>query len=249
MLYSEAKPSSVGLLTSRWDTLMAYNTPAEALGEYESMARELIVDVVRARHESAADGHDAAKTRFLNFFGSQWRDLLCDARDAFKERGFDSHKLTPGGYWLPIVNDALIFVARIPEDADVARDFASSKTRMSSFFARRELGLFGESFMSGGDQEAHTADELDRFEKLVEAAGAVMPVVLVMVHSTPRRLSSITWAVAEYRAGQVHLHGEDAIWSGDFSGEGMDIEVESFDSGVPAPPVVALQARDVTPDE
>lgn len=227
---------------------MAYNTPAEALGEHESMARELIVDVVRARHESTVDGHDAAKTRFLNFFGSQWRDLLCDARDAFKDRGFDSYKLTPAGYRVPVVNDALLFVTRIPEGVDVVRDFASSKTRMSSFFARREPELFGNSFIDGGE-EARNADELERFEKMVEAAGAVMPVVLVMVHSTPRQLSSITWAVAEYHSGQVHLHGEKSIWSEDFAGEGADIDVESFDSGVPAVPVVALQARDVTPDE
>ncbi|MFS0735359.1 hypothetical protein ABC304_04080 [Microbacterium sp. 1P10UB] len=227
---------------------MAHNTPAEALGEHESLARDLIIDVVYARHESTADGHDAAKTRFLNLFGSQWRDLLCDARDAFKERGFEAHKLTPGGYWLPIVNDALIFVARIPEGADIGRDFASSKTRMSSFFARRELGLFGNSFMTGGDEESHTEDELARFEKLVGAAGAVMPVVLVMVHSTPRQLSSIDWAVAEYRAGEVHLHGEEPIWSKDFAGEGSDIDIESFDSGVPETPVVALQARGVTSD-
>lgn len=228
---------------------MAYNSPADALGEHAEMARELIVDIVHARHESAADGHDAANTRFLNFFGSQWRDLLCDARDAFKDRGFEAHKLTPGGYWLPIVNDALIFIARIPEGADVAHDFVSSKTRMSSFFARRDLGLFGKSFMDGGDEAAHTADELDRFEKMVQAAGAVMPVVLVMVHSTPRQLSSIEWAVAEYRAGEVHLHGEESIWSGDFAGEGLGVDVESFDSGAPAVPVVALQTQDATSDE
>lgn len=226
---------------------MGYTTPAEALGEHAGMARELIIDVVQARHESAADGHDAAKTRFLSFFGSQWRDLLCDARDAFKERGFDVHKLTPGGYSLPIVNDALIFVARIPDGVDVGRDFASSKTRMSSFFARREPQLFGNSFMGGGE-EARNADELERFEKMVEAAGAVMPVVLVMVHSTPRQLSSIDWAVAEYRVGEVHLHGEESIWSEDFAGERVDIDVEAFDSGVPEAPVVAL-ARDLTSDE
>ncbi|MEV7875548.1 hypothetical protein [Microbacterium sp. NPDC089188] len=227
---------------------MAYNSPADALGEHADMARELMVDVVRTRHESTVDGHDAAKTRFLNFFGSQWRDLLCDARDAFKERGFGSHKLTPAGYRVPIVNDALLFVTRIPEGVDVVREFASSRTRMSSFFARREPELFGNSLMDGGE-EARDADELERFERLVEAAGAVMPVVLVMVHSTPRQLSSITWAVAEYRSGQVHLLGEEPIWSDDFAGEGLDVEVESFDSGVPAAPVVALQTRDVTPDE
>lgn len=239
---------SPGAPAPRRDTLMAHNSPADALGEHTDTARELIVDIVQARHESAADAHDAANTRFLNFFGSQWRDLLCDARDAFKDRGFEAHKLTPGGYWLPIVNDALIFIARIPEGADVARDFASSKTRMSSFFARRELGLFGKSFMDGIDDEAHTADELDRFEEMVAAAGAVMPVVLVMVHSTPRQLASIEWAVAEYRAGEVQLHGEEAIWSDDFAAPGVDIEVESFDSGVPEVPVVAL-VRDMTADE
>ncbi|QCR42096.1 hypothetical protein C1N74_16005 (plasmid) [Microbacterium sp. SGAir0570] len=226
---------------------MAYNTPAEAFGEYASMARELIIEVVQTRHDSSADGHDAAKTRFLNFFGSQWRDLLCDARDAFKERGFETYKLSPGGYRVPIVNDALLFVTRVPEGVDVVRDFASSKTRVSSFFARRDPELFGNSFIDGGE-EARNADEVERFEKMVEAAGAVMPVVLVMVHSTPRQLSSIDWAVAEYRSGQVHLHGEESIWSDDYAGEGIDFDVESFDSGVPAAPVVGL-ARDLTSDE
>lgn len=227
--------------------LMAYITPAEALGAHERMARELIVEVVRSRHESTVDGHDAANTRFLNFFGSQWRDLLCDARDAFKERGFATYTLRPGGYRVPIVNDALLFVTRIPEGIDVVRDFASSKTRVSSFFARREPELFGNSFIDGGE-EARTADELERFEKLIGGAGAVMPVVLVMVHSTPRQLSSIDWAVAEYRSGQVHLHGEESIWSPHFAGEGVNIDVESFDSGVPEAPVIVL-ARELTSDE
>lgn len=227
---------------------MAYATPAEALGPHESMARELVIEIVQSRHESTADGHDAAKTRFGNFFGSQWRDLLCDARDAFKERGFDSYQLTPGGYSLPIVNDALVFVSRVPEGVDVARDFAASMTRKSSFFVRRDLTLFGNSFIDGGEA-AHNADELERLETLVKAADAVMPVVLVMVHSTPRQLSSINWAVAEYRAGEVLLHGDEPVWFHDLAAESVEIDVESFDSGVPAAPVVALQVQDVTSDE
>ncbi|MBZ4488074.1 hypothetical protein LQ938_11645 [Microbacterium sp. cx-55] len=227
---------------------MVLSSPAEALGDHATLARELIVELVQDRHERSADAHDAANTRYGILFGSQWRDLLRDSYDAFKERGFGSYKLTPGGYSLPVVNDALVFVTRMPEDAEAIEGFASSKTRAGSFFVQPTLDLFGDSFIEGGD-EPRNAEERERFEKLAKAAGAVMPVVLVMVHSSPRQLTSIDWAIAEYRAGLVHLHGKDTIWSHEFAGEGVAVDVESFDSGVPEAPVVALQARGATSDE
>jgi hypothetical protein len=63
-----------------------------------------------------------------------------------------------------------------------------------------------------------------------------MPVVLVMVHSTPRQSSSIDWAVAEYSAGAVHLRGKEPIWSENSAGKGVIIDVDSFDSGVAGRP-------------
>lgn len=226
---------------------MVLSSPAEALGEHESVARNLIVELVRDRHERTADAHDAANTRFGILFGSQWRDLLRDSCDAFKDRGFGSYKLAPGGYSLPVVNDALVFVSRLPDDEDAVRGFASSVTRVNGFFVQPRLEMFGESFIDGAD-EIRNPDELARFEKLVKAAGAVMPVVLVLVHSSPRQLTSIDWAVAEYRLGSVYLHGKETIWSQEFAGAETAVDVESFDSGTPAVPVVALQAREASPD-
>lgn len=232
---------------------MVLSSPAEALGDHATLARELIVELVQDRHDRSVEAHDAANTRFGILFGSQWRDLLRDSCDAFKAHGFGSYKLTPGGYSLPVVNDALVYVTRLPDDAEAIEDFASSKTRAGSFFVQPTLDLFGDSFIEGGSEagntQARSAEERERFEKLVKAAGAVMAVVLVMVYSSPHQLSSINWAIAEYRAGLVHLHGKDTIWSHDFAGEGVAVDVESFDSGVPEVPVVELQVRGATSDE
>lgn len=226
---------------------MVPGSPFEALGSHAADARDLVVEVVQARHALAADAHLAAATRYTIGFGGQWRDLQEDTVDAFKDRGYLPYKLKPAGYRLPIVNGCLLFVWRVPATPDAVGGFASSKTRMNGFFAQEPVGLFGTSFVEGGD-DVRNAGEQAEFERAVRAAGEVMPVVLVMVHSTPRQLTSIEWAVAEYVGGTVRPLGLETIWEHPAeSGEATD-DVESFDSGTPVVPSLELQKQDRTPD-
>ena len=80
---------------------------------------------------------------------------------------------------------------------------------------------------------------------MVKAVKDVMPLVLVMVESTPRQLQSIEWAVAVLDdAGTVQLRGQETIWEPEFVVDGAGSGVESFDSGTPVAPVVELQRQD-----
>lgn len=222
---------------------MVPSSPIDALGPHAADARDLVIEVVRSRHERATESHEAAATRYTIAFGGQWRDLLEDTLDAFKDRGFQSHKLRPAGYRLPIVNGCLVFVWRVPATPDAVRGFASSRTRMNGFFARQPLDLFGSSFAEGGE-EIRNGSEQAEFERALQTAGEAMPVVLVMVHSTPRQLTLIEWAVAEYEGGAVQLHGDETIWKATPETEEANIDVESFDSGTPVAPSVELQIQD-----
>lgn len=222
---------------------MVPNSPTEALGSHAADARDLVVEVVQSRHERAAEAHETAATRYTIGFGGQWRDLLEDTYDAFKDRGYQHYKLAPAGYRLPIVNGCLLFVWRVPATPDAVSGFASSKTRMNGFFAQQPLDLFGTSFAEGGEA-LYSASERAELERALRAAGEAMPVVLVMVHSTPRQLDSIDWAVAEYTRGTVRLHGEVPIWKATRETGVATVEVESFDSGTPVAPSVELQTQD-----
>ncbi|MER7544713.1 hypothetical protein ABTW95_17065, partial [Spirillospora sp. NPDC127506] len=104
-------------------------SPAEALGSHAPGARDLLVEVVRSRHDREAEAHLAKGSRYSMGFGSQWRDLLDDALEAMADRGYQSHKLAPAGYELPVVNDSLIYVWRVPGTPDAVSRFASSPTR------------------------------------------------------------------------------------------------------------------------
>ncbi|KFF59182.1 hypothetical protein JF66_13160 [Cryobacterium sp. MLB-32] len=223
---------------------MVPNSPAEALGSHSPGVHDLVIEVVQARHERAVEAHEAAATRYAMGFGSQWRDLLDDTRDAFKDRGYPSRKLAPGGYRIPIVNDCLVYVWRVPSAPDAVSDFASSTTRMNGFSASPpEPALFDNSFVDGG---APTLDGVAGLEvqRLVTLLGGEMPVVLVMVRSSPRHLGSIEWAVAEFAAGKVRLHGEETIWEPELSMDEAVADIESFDSGTPVAPAVELQEQD-----
>jgi len=223
---------------------MVPKSPAEALGSHYPDVHDLVVEVVQARHGHAVEAHDAAATRYGFGFGSQWRDLLDDTRDAFKDRGHPSRKLAPGGYQVPIVNDCLVYVWRVPAAPDAVRDFASSTTRMNGFFSSPpEPVLFDNSFMDGGEPSLAGIVEMELGE-LVKFGGGEMPVVLVMVRSSPRLLASIDWAVAELVAGQVRLHGEETMWEPDLGLDEAAANVESFDSGTPVAPAIELQELD-----
>ncbi len=225
---------------------MAPRSPAQALGSHADTVRDVVVEVVRTRHEYSAEAHQAARTRYTNAFGTQWRDLLVDTEEALTGRGFLSHTLAPGGYKLPVVNDCLVYVWRVPNGPDAVTNFASSPTRLSGFVAPPPPAMLWE-----GDVPEQEQPNLDSPENLAMMAALQesMPLVLVMVGSTPRQLQSIEWAVAEIdNRDKVALHGQESLWKAELVGDDVTYDVESFDSGAPVVPVVALQHQDQAPD-
>ncbi|MFE3444519.1 hypothetical protein ACFXNW_15940 [Nocardia sp. NPDC059180] len=229
---------------------MVFHSPADALGFHAPGIRELLVEVVRSRHDRAADAHLASGSRYSMGFGSQWRDLLDDAHQALADRGFQSHKLAPAGHEFPVVNDCLVYVWRVPGTPNAVSNFASSPTRMNGFAAQPpDPMLFEPGFEEAPEPDNEAAENTDEaiVERLVAAVGDTMPLVLVMVHSSPRQLQSIEWAVAVLDdAGKVKLHGHEAIWQPEADFERATSDVESFDSGTPVGPVVELQKQEGT---
>jgi hypothetical protein len=75
-----------------------------------------------------------------------------------------------------------------------------------------------------------------------------MPLVLVMVHSSPRQLRSIEWAVAELDegTGEIMLHGQETIWEPELNADEAATDVESFDSGTPNGPTIEPQEQEGT---
>lgn len=222
---------------------MVPSSPADALGSHGPDVRDVLVEVVRSVHGRFAEAHLVSESRYAIDFGSQWRDLLAEANDALVDRGFHSHKLLPAGYKLPVVNDCLIYVWRIPDSADPG-DFASSPTKKNGFSALPPDPMLFDSVV-GGESDGPGQPGLER---VVRAAGDVMPVVLVIVHSSPRQLQSIEWAVAELdeSTGKVERHGQMSIWEP----EPVEIDAESggesFDSGTPVPPAIEPHKQEGT---
>lgn len=184
-------------------------------------------------------------------FGSQWRDLLDDVHDLLQARGYRTLKLAPGGYKLPVVNDCLIYVWRVPDSVNAVSLFASSPTRKNGFIALPPDPTLFEPGFTGEPEPATNAEEAE-IERVVRAAGDTMPLVLVMVHSSPRQLQSIAWAVTEFdhETGEVKLYGQENIWESELND--VDVaatDVESFDSGTPNGPTIEPQEQeDTQPD-
>lgn len=231
---------------------MALLTPSDALGRHADRARRLIAETVLIRHEQAAAGHVASGTRYGNAFGAQGRDLLDDVDETFRAEGFDTIRVKPAGYKLPVVNNCLIFPWRVPGKADAIATFASSKTRRGCFDEPSPpdtlFDLPGADTLvaSDGLGAASRADE----ESLVRAIDLPMPVVLVLVHSSPSRIASVEWAVATLNeSGRVVLHGPEEIWTPESDPGVSAFEVESFDSGSPDLPDIALRPQEWTGDD
>lgn len=220
---------------------MAPNTPSLLLGTHTDVVREVVVDAISTRHNYAADAHQTANTRYGSVFGSQWRDLLDDVHEALSDRGFRSYPLSPGGYKLTVVNDCLVYVWRVPGTPGAVKNFASSPTRSSGFDASPPPDMLWE-----GDfpEEAEPGSDLPE-PVMRETYRAKMPLILVMVQSSPRQLLSIDWAIAQRDSeGDVQLHGQEALWTPESVDTSATADVESFDSGAPVVPVVALQAQE-----
>ena len=218
-------------------------SPAEALGRHASDVRDLVVEVILSRHERAAEAHQVAGTRYSLGFGSQWRDLLDDAYEALTSRGFEARRLPPAGYLLPVVNECLVFVWRVPDNADAVSRFAVSDTRRNGFLVPLpQPTLFD---LSDGEDIESSSDIPERLDLVVRAAGDPMPLVLVMVHSSPYQLRSIEWAIAVLDGeGEVKLHGLESIWEREHEVGHAAPEIESFDSGKPVTPSVEPRKQD-----
>lgn len=222
-------------------------SPADALGAQGPGARSLLVDVVRSVHDRFAEAHLVSGSQYAMAFGAQWRDLLVNSLDAFVDRGFQSHKMLPAGYRLPVINECLVYVWRIPDAADPTA-FASSPTKRRGFSASPPEPMLWEPALEDVGEESSVGPGL---ESVVRAARDVMPVVLVIVRSSPRQLHSIDWAVAELdtNSGKVNLHGLETIWQPEAEAQESATDVESFDSGTPTAPRVELRAQeDTDPD-
>lgn len=227
---------------------MVPESPADALGTHSLSVRNLLVKVIRARHSRSAEGHQASESRYAMGFGTQWRDLLDDVQEALKDRGHQTHKLAPAGYTLPVVNACLIYVWRIPAAVNAVSLFATSPTRMSSFSAPLPPPMLFEPNPMRDPEPVDAVTEEAQLERMVRAAGNLMPLVLVMVQSSPRQLQSIEWAVAELdqETGMVKMHGRESIWETELKVAGASNDVESFDSGTPTGPSIEPREREGT---
>jgi len=178
-------------------------------------------------------------------FGSQWRDLLDDAHDALIESGFQSHKLAPGGHRVGVVNDCLVYVWRVPDDPNAVRDFASSPTRQSGFVAPPPPAMLWKGNLPEQAEPAEGDSAAAETASILEAVRDTMPLVLVMVWSTPRQLQSIEWAVAVLDgSGKVELRGQEPLWEPELVADPVSSYVESFDSGVPSTPAIEPRKQD-----
>lgn len=230
---------------------MVPESPAEALGSHATGVRCALVAVVRWVHGHFAEAHLVSESRYGMGFGSQWRDLLDAAHDEVTKHGFQSHTLTPGGHKVPVVNGCLVYVWRIPDNPDAVSEFASSPTRQSGFGAPPppEM-LFQPTFPDEPKSNEGDVDTAAETKAMLEAVRDTMPVVLVMVRSTPRQLKSIEWAVTDLDAvGKVRLHGREVIWEPELVAAGAASDVEPFSEGSPVEPIVQPRPQEgIDPD-
>lgn len=215
-------------------------SPVEALGRHAQTVRDLVVESVRHRHGRFAEAHQVSGSRYTMGFGAQWRDLLDDVQEVLRGRGYRTYKLPPAGYKLPVVNDCLVYVWRVPGSDDGVTSFASSPTRVNGFSAPL---LDPQLFEPGDAKELETvqnSSEKAQLERVAHAASGVMPLVLVMIQSSPRQLHSMDWAVAErdIASGEVSLHGLESIWEPEGTQAAAATEIESFASGTPTGPTI-----------
>lgn len=228
---------------------MGPDSPAEALGPDAPGLRDLLVEIVRKRHALAAEAHLVSESRYAMGFGSQWRDLLDDTRDALEDRGFRSRKLAPGGHEIPVVNDCLVYVWRVPNNPTAVSEFASSPTRRNSFTTAPLDPALWEPSLAEEQESAQDTTDGDAVGPVLRGIDDSMPLVLVMVESTPRQMQSIKWAVAVLDDdGRVELRGQEAIWESEPAAEGNTSGVEAFDSGSPEMPKVELREEEGGPD-
>ena len=223
---------------------------AEALDRHIDFARDLLVKTIRYRHDRFAEAHVVSESRYGNGFGAQWRDLLDDTAEAFQQHAYQTHRLMPAGYKLPIVNNCLVYVWRVPDSSSGVEAFASSPTRINGFSAVPPQPMLFEPGPGAVDDATTDHDQQlsELTDALEEAAVTAMPLVLVAVQSSPSQLQKIEWGVAELNAetGDVSLNGRATLWLAELQTETPAKDVASFDSGVPTPPVLEPRKQEGT---
>lgn len=220
-------------------------TPSDALGAQAESARALAVETVLEVHRNFSAAHEVSQSVSTAGFGTQWRDLLFRTLAAFKARGYPTYELEPGHQKLPIVNRSLIYPWRIPVGRDAIAHFASGPTRLSALSAPEPpITLFDTGFdaLDGDvDESESSADSSDEVASVVAAAAAkTMPLVLVLISSSPGNLRSISWAIATLNGdtGEVELSGLEEIWVPEALAVPEIADIEPFDSGLPPVPPV-----------
>lgn len=231
---------------------MSPDSPADIFGSYKATVSKTIIDVVRTRHGRAAEAHRVAHTRSLRGYSTLWHDLLVDVADAFFDRGHELYKLAPAGYKVPIVNNCLVYVWRVPALVDPT-EFASSPTRVHCFNAQfPDPTLFGydstQSLPQIAIQPGSESKQPTELEAAMSAAGAKMPLVLVKFYSSPWRLQAIDWAVAKLdrETNKVSYSGEETIWQAEPAIASDVSHVESFAAGTPVEPIVEPREQEGT---
>lgn len=229
---------------------MVSSSPADAFGSQARDVGPLLVETIRSVHERFAEAHQVSGSRYAMGYGSLWRDLLDHVQEALTKAGHRTHKLRPAGYKLSVVNNSLVYVWRIPDSVSTASSFPTSPTRLNCFSARSlDPLLFEPGFTGESDAELVVGSPVEtELEDVVRAAEDIMPLVLIMVRSSPRELQSIEWAVAKLDAetGKVSLHGAESIWQPELRGDEAATPVAPFDSGTVNGPTVKPQEQEGT---
>jgi hypothetical protein len=139
----------------------------------------------------------------------------------------------------------LVYVWRVPNSPNAVSEFASSPTRRNGFTTAPLDPALWEPSLSAEQEPAQHTTNAGEVGFVLRAVGDSMPVVLVMVGSTPRQLQSIEWAVAVLDGeGKVELRGQEGIWEPEPVADGNASGVESFDSGSPVEPKVEAREQE-----
>lgn len=219
---------------------MVPDSPVDALGSHAPEVRSVLVDVARFRHDRSAEAHQISESQFSIAFASQWRDLLVEAHSALHARGYQTHRLLPAGYRLPVVNECLVYLWRVPGTPHAVNRFASSPTRKNGFTASPPPAMLPHLFADGVEQSDTSSDDSSLHRTLM--ALGTMPMVLVLVHSSPWKLRSIEWAIATLDdANNVALLGQETIWEPEVVADEGTPSVDAFDSGTPSVAIVEVR--------
>lgn len=215
-----------------------FQTPTDLLGQNAEWVKQMLVSVMRKNHNQFASAQEESRSRHALVYGAGWRDLTDEVAQVFKQAGFHTHRIKPAGYEIPIVNECLIYAWRKPESTRLSA-FASSQTKRGLFDVPNWQQALFEPKTGRDDTDYRYEEELE-IKDLLTNVNRNRPVIVVIRESTPQSLQSICWAIAEFDADEreVNYRGWETLWSPDLAHEELDLNEESFDSGLPESPLV-----------